>query len=40
MKDTPFHRIRVGDYRVIIQIENNKMVIFVIEVGHRKNIYK
>ena len=40
LKDTPFHRLRVGKYRVIMKIENKKMVIFVIEVGHRKNIYR
>lgn len=40
LKHMPFHKLRVGDYRVIVQLENNKMVIFVVEVGHRKNIYK
>ncbi len=34
------YRLRVGDYRVVMDIENNKMVIFILEVGHRKNIYK
>jgi mRNA interferase RelE/StbE len=35
-----YFRMRVGDYRVIIDIINNKLIIHVIEVGHRKNIYK
>jgi len=35
-----YFRLRVGDYRVIIDIIDNKLLIHVIEVGHRKNIYK
>ncbi len=40
LKGTPFHILRVGKYRVIMKIESNTLVIFVIEVGHRKHIYK
>ena len=36
----PYFSLRVGDYRVILDIQDNKLIIFVIEVGHRKNIYK
>ena len=32
--------LRVGDYRVITSIENTRMVILVIDVGHRSKIYK
>ena len=35
-----FFRLRVGDYRVIVDIQNDKMIVYVIELGHRKNIYK
>ena len=34
------YKFRVGDYRLIIDIENNKLLILVIDIGHRKNIYK
>lgn len=37
--NTPYFRVRVGDYRIIIDIQIGKLIIFVIEVGHRKNIY-
>lgn len=37
---SPYYRLRVGDYRVIIDIKDDKLIIFVIELGHRKNIYK
>lgn len=33
-------RIRVGDYRVIYRIEEDKLIILVVKVGHRRNIYK
>lgn len=36
---TPYFRLRVGDYRVILDIKNKEFVIMVIEIGHRKNIY-
>lgn len=33
------YRLRVGDYRVIAQIEHKVLIILVIKVGHRRNIY-
>jgi len=33
-------RYRVGDYRLIAQIKDNELVILVVELGHRKDIYK
>ena len=35
-----YFRLRVGEYRVIMDIIEHKLVIHVIEIGHRKNIYK
>jgi mRNA interferase RelE/StbE len=32
--------LRVGDYRVIYRIEDDKLVIIIIKVGHRRNVYK
>jgi mRNA interferase RelE/StbE len=37
---SPYFRLRVGDYRVILDIKAGKLLIIVIEIGHRKNIYK
>jgi len=34
------YKLRVGDYRVKMTIEKDKLIIIVIEVGHRRNIYK
>ena len=33
-------RYRVGDYRILALIKDKKVEILVIEVGHRKKIYK
>lgn len=33
-------RYRVGDYRLICHIEDEKVTILVLELGHRKDIYK
>ena len=32
-------RIRVGDYRIIYEVFDNELVIDVINLGHRKEIY-
>jgi mRNA interferase RelE/StbE len=37
---TPYFRGRVGEYRIILDIKQNKIIIFVVEIGHRRNIYK
>ena len=36
----PGYKLRVGDYRVIMDIDNNDLLVLVIKVGHRRNIYK
>lgn len=33
-------RYRVGDYRLLALIEDDKVIITVIEIGHRKDVYK
>jgi mRNA interferase RelE/StbE len=33
------YRIRVGDYRVIYSIEDNQLLILVVKIGHRSDIY-
>jgi mRNA interferase RelE/StbE len=38
--DDPGYKLRVGNYRVILEIEKNKLIILVLMIGHRKNIYE
>ena len=35
----PYYSLRVGEYRLILDIRQDKLIIFVIEIGHRKNVY-
>lgn len=36
----PLYSLRVGDYRVIMDIKSKEVLIFVIKVGHRRNVYE
>ncbi len=40
LTNSPFYRLRVGNYRVILDLQQNKMIIFVVETDHRGQIYK
>ncbi len=33
-------RYRVGDYRILAKIEDEKVIITVVEIGHRKDVYR
>lgn len=36
----PEWRLRVGDYRVIYDIYDSKLVILVLKVAHRRDVYR
>jgi mRNA interferase RelE/StbE len=40
LKGRKGYRIRVGDYRVIYEITDHVLLIEVIDLGHRKDIYE
>ena len=33
-------RYRIGDYRLIAEIEDERVVILILTVGHRRNVYQ
>ena len=33
-------RYRVGDYRLICRLEENRLIVLVLKVGHRHNVYE
>jgi len=37
--NSPYHRLRVGDFRVILDIQGDVLRILVLKVGHRESIY-
>ena len=34
------YRLRVGDYRIIYQIDGGKLIVLIVHVGHRKDVYR
>ena len=38
--NNPFHRVRTGNYRIVYQILEDRLIILVVKVGHRKDVYK
>jgi mRNA interferase RelE/StbE len=40
LKNRDGYRIRVGNYRVIYNILDDILLIIIVEIGHRSNIYK
>ena len=38
--NNPFHRVRVGDYRIIYEIQDEVLIILVVKIGHRRDIYR
>ena len=38
--NNPFHRVRVGDYRIIYEIQNDLLVVLIVKIGNRKDVYR
>ncbi len=34
------YRLRVGDYRAIYRIEDDRLIILIVKIGHRREIYR
>ena len=34
------YRIRSGDYRIVYQIRRKRLLVLVIRIGHRKDVYR
>jgi mRNA interferase RelE/StbE len=33
------YRVRVGDYRIVYRIDDGKVVVLVLLIGHRREVY-
>lgn len=40
LKDSDAWRIRIGDYRVIYEIHDEVLLVLVLEIGHRREVYR
>ena len=38
--DENLWRIRIGDYRVVYEIHDDRLIVLVLRVAHRKDIYR
>jgi mRNA interferase RelE/StbE len=38
--NNPFHRVRTGDYRIVYEIHGDRLVVLIVKIGHRKDIYQ
>lgn len=36
----PIYRVRIGDFRVLYQIEGERLVILVLAIAHRREVYR
>ncbi|HLD76611.1 MAG TPA: type II toxin-antitoxin system RelE/ParE family toxin [Rickettsiales bacterium] len=34
-----YRRYRVGDYRIICEIKKQELIVFIVRIGHRKEVY-
>ncbi|MEQ1680066.1 MAG: type II toxin-antitoxin system RelE/ParE family toxin [Nitrospira sp.] len=34
------YRIRVGDYRIVYAVEDERLLVLVVKVGHRREVYR
>jgi len=35
-----YYRIRQGDYRIVYEIQDGRLIVIVIKVGHRRDLYR
>jgi mRNA interferase RelE/StbE len=34
------YRIRIGDYRIVYEVQKSRLLVLVIKVGHRREVYR
>jgi mRNA interferase RelE/StbE len=40
LRDSQFYRIRIGDYRIIYSINDKTRAVEILDIGHRREIYR
>jgi mRNA interferase RelE/StbE len=38
--ETHVYRVRVGDYRIVYEVFDDRLVVHVVRVGHRRDVYR
>jgi len=39
-RESGVYRLRVGDYRVLYEVLDDQVLVFVVAVGHRREVYR
>ncbi|HEY0951778.1 type II toxin-antitoxin system RelE/ParE family toxin [Nocardioides sp.] len=39
LRGRPGHRVRVGDYRLLYTVQDDVLIVVVIRLGHRRDVY-
>ncbi|MGB6640682.1 MAG: type II toxin-antitoxin system RelE/ParE family toxin, partial [Thermoanaerobaculia bacterium] len=34
------YRVRQGEYRIVYSVEDEELIVYVVKVGHRKDVYQ
>ena len=40
LSGSPYYRVRQGLYRIVYEVQDDVLVVHIVKVGHRKNIYR
>ena len=40
LTDQEFYRVRQGDYRIVYEIKDDVLIVVVVKVGHRRDVYR
>jgi mRNA interferase RelE/StbE len=35
-----YYRLRVGDYRIVYQVQDKALIVLVVKIGHRREVYR
>ena len=35
-----YYRVRQGDYRIVYEIEDDMLIVIVVKIGHRRDVYR
>lgn len=38
--DEDIYRVRVGDYRIVYQVRDDVLLVLVVRIGHRREVYR
>jgi len=40
LRGRPGYRVRVGDYRILYTVQDNVLLVVVVTLGHRRDVYR